>query len=937
MAKIDSSNTHEDTIYILDAYGLIYRSYFALISRPLSNSRGENISAVFGFFRNLYALITHYAPKFVVAAFDSITPTFRHKMYPEYKATRNKTPEDLHAQVPIIKEILKNLGVPILQYEGFEADDIIASVAKLAEKNSRQCRILSGDKDLMQLVSKTTLMLKPDSGNIWKLVDAEGVKAEWGVYPEKMLDLLSLTGDSADNIPGVAGVGPKTACKYIEQYGDLDEIYNHADEVKGVAGEKLRSGKDNAYFSKKLIQLREDVPGIENLNDIIPEVNFDFKTASENLKFYEVNSVAKSYAELALKKNHSLKQDASTEKNKSEDSQKQVPLVQNKGQYKSVTNLEELVNIIDNIILTKSIVAFDCETTGLNTLTSNIVGFSLSTKKGSGVYVPLVLGDALFAEKVIEKKSAIEQIKRLFTNHNTTVIMHNGKFDYEILRSNGLTFENEYSLPFCKIADTMIAAWLLDPERNTSTSYALEYLAETKLHIQGIEYTSIVPKGAFFSDVPLDVATEYAAEDADFTLQLWNVLEKELEKNDLLDLFFNTEMKVLPILAEMELRGIHIDTKALNEYSKELKEEINKSQKEIFSLVGHEFNIASPKQLQEVLFEELKLPHGKKTKTGFSTDTSVLEEISLYHPVIEKIIYHREKTKLYSTYVDALPKLCDKNGRVHTNYLQIGTATGRLSSRDPNLQNIPVKTEDGKRIRSAFTSPKGYALISADYSQIELVVLAHLSCDKNMQDAFINGKDIHKETASRLFNILPENVSSSERRIAKTINFGIIYGMSAFRLAKDLNISRTQASSFIENYFLQYSAIKKFIDKCILDAQETGFAKTIFGRKRKIASIHSSNKVEKAAADRIAVNTPVQGSAADIVKKAMINIHSRFLEEQNGTHLLLQVHDELIFECPISKVEESVKIIREEMEGAVKLSVPLRVSIESGTNWGGFH
>ena len=931
---------NDDTIYILDSYGLIYRCYFAFISRPLTNSRGENISALFGFFRNLHAVFTHYKPRYIAAAFDSRTPTFRHEMYDEYKATRAKTPDDLHAQIPWIEDILASLGIPILQCDGYEADDIIATVAAKAAASGRTCRILSGDKDLMQLVNDTTQILKPDTALIWKAIDSNGVKAEWGVLPERMLDLLSLIGDASDNVPGVKGVGPKTACKYIDAYGNLDNIFAHADEIKGAAGEKLRAGKDDAYFSQKLIKLCYDVPCVKNLEDAIPPVSFDFNAAAEKLSFYEAPTVAKSYAALAAE-NGKAQYESSEQEPDTEEVPILKPLTKNKGEYRAVTDIEELKKIVDGIIASKEkCAAFDCETDSLDTMSASLVGFSLCTIPGKAVYVPLVLTDALFSGPLISKQDALAQIARLFTDKDVTVVMHNGKFDYEVLRTNGIALKGgDYPSPSCKIADTMVAAWLLDPDKTGGASYALEYLAEKNLSLSGIEYDDIVPKGGSFADVPLDKAADYGAEDADFTLQLWHLFRERLEKNKLLNLFTDVEMKLLPILAEMELRGIHVNTKALDKYDAELTGEIETVQKEIYEIVGHEFNIASPKQLQEILFEELKLPHGKKTKTGYSTDTTVLEELSAYHPVPQKILTYREKTKLQSTYVEALPKLCDKNKRLHTNYMQTGTATGRLSSRDPNLQNIPVRNEDGRRIRSAFTALPNTHLISADYSQIELVVLAHLSGDKNMCKAFSEGVDIHRATASLLFSTPPEKVTADERRIAKTINFGIIYGMSAFRLARDLGISRTQAASFIENYFTQYSSIRRFIDSTISFAETHGYVETIFGRKRKIININSKNKTEKAAAERIAVNTPVQGSAADIVKQAMLDVDWSLRKEKNGARLLLQVHDELIFECPSGKsvLDATIDMIRNKMEGAVKLSVPLRVSIEAGKNWGTFH
>ncbi|MFC2479237.1 MAG: DNA polymerase, partial [Treponema socranskii subsp. buccale] len=584
----------------------------------------------------------------------------------------------------------------------------------------------------------------------------------------------------------------------------------------------------------------------------------------------EINSARKNTVSDEDKKNGRTKYESSKQGPDTEEVPILKPLTKNKGEYRAVTDIEDLKKIVDGIIASKEkCAAFDCETDSLDTMSASLVGFSLCTIPGKAVYVPLVLTDALFSDPLISKQDALAQIARLFTDKDVTVVMHNGKFDYEVLRTNDIALKGgEYPSPSCKIADTMIAAWLLDPDKTGGASYALEYLAEKNLSLSGIEYDDIVPKGGSFADVPLDKAADYGAEDADFTLQLWHLFRERLEKNKLLNLFTDVEMKLLPILAEMELRGIHVNTKALDKYDAELTGEIETVQKEIYEIVGHEFNIASPKQLQEILFEELKLPHGKKTKTGYSTDTTVLEELSAYHPVPQKILTYREKTKLQSTYVEALPKLCDKNKRLHTNYMQTGTATGRLSSRDPNLQNIPVRNEDGRRIRSAFTALPNTHLISADYSQIELVVLAHLSGDKNMCKAFSEGVDIHRATASLLFSTPSEKVTADERRIAKTINFGIIYGMSAFRLARDLGISRTQAASFIEHYFTQYSSIRHFIDSTISFAETHGYVETIFGRRRKILNINSRNRVEKAAAERIAVNTPVQGSAADIVKQA---------------------------------------------------------------------
>ena len=933
-------NFDKNTVYILDSYGLIYRCYFAFINRPLTNKDGNNVSAIFGFFRNLHSILKHYNPQFIACAMDSKTATFRHEMYKEYKATRNKTPEDLHAQIPWIDEILTDLGIPVLQCDGYEADDIIATVAKKCAQQGKSCRILSGDKDLMQLVTETTQILKPDHADVWKVTGPQGVQAEWGVPPEQLLDLLSLYGDSADNIPGVQGVGVKTAGKLLEQYKNLDGIYEHIDEIKGAMQKKLIDGKENAYFSQKLIRLCDTVPCSDIDDAVNNPIQLNFEKAAQKLNQYGVPAVAKQYAELAVESGTSTNATTIIQ-TQAEDSQtEQVPSLevkQNQGDYSVVTNLEELQNYINLIEENEKIVAFDCETTSLDTLNTQLVGFSLSSQAGKGIYVPLYTSNLFENLDFIPQDKALEQIARLFNNPQVTVILHNGKFDYKVLRSSGIKINN--NKVSCKLIDTMIAEWLLNSDKTGKNSYSLEYLAETKLGLKGIEYEDLVPKGQTFADLPVEKAYPYAAEDADFTFQLWQKLEPQLKSQNLYELFTSTEMRLMPLLAEMEIQGIHLDSQTLYDYNKELTIGIEDIQNKIYSTVGHAFNIASPKQLQEVLFTERGLKPTKKTKTGYSTDTSVLEELALYDPVPKMILEYRELAKLQSTYVETLPSMCDKNERIHTDFIQTGTATGRLSCREPNLQNIPVRNEAGRKIRSAFTATPGTILISADYSQIELVVLAHLSQDKNMCNAFISGTDVHKATAALIFGVPQEEVTPQMRRTAKTINFGVIYGMSAFRLANDLGISRTQAAEFIENYFKTYSSVNDFINSTIQKTEETGFVQTIFGRKRHIANINSKNKLEKSGAERMAVNTPVQGSAADIVKKAMLDVSKALEEENTQAKLILQVHDELLVECPDNPqtIEKTISIIKEKMENAVKLNVPLKVSIEYGKNWGEFH
>lgn len=1006
MANKDNKNEFNDkTVYILDSYGLIFRCYYAFISRPLTNQRGENVSALFGFFRNFHYILQHYKPGCIVAAMDSKTKTFRHEMYDLYKANRPKTPEDLHAQVPWICEVLEALGIPVLQCDGYEADDIIATVSRKCRESGRTCRILSGDKDLMQLVDESTQILKPvTGGETWKVTGIEGVEAEWGVKPPQLLDLLSLYGDSADNIPGVRGVGVKTAAKLLNDYGTLEGIYEHLGDLKGAVLTKLTEGRENAFFSQKLVRLCDTVP-CTDIDDAINKTGMtcNYQAAADLLMKFGVPSVAKQYASLGVENGQSgigggslplsSAADASSAtpspkgdtplKTPEDLSEAPLTLTQNDtSNYRALTTLPELTSYIDSALKSPQ-VAYDSETDGLDTISANILGFSLCYEAGKAVYIPIARqSDDLFADNTgIPLKDALTQLLRLFQAKSVTVAMHNAKFDLKVLATNikKAGFKNAElteKILESSIYDTMIYAWLQNPERTGKNSYSLESLGEQILGLKGIEFSDIVEKGQTFADVPLEKAAPYGAEDADFTLKLAQAQQKGgfdhstklsdrtasptqppvVECNNSrvlpvvecrdsgvsrppLEKLFQLEMKVLPILTKMELTGIHLDTATLHAYNKELTEGIAAAEQSIYKEVGHEFNIASPKQLQTVLFEERGLKAGKKTKTGYSTDTSVLEELAFEDPVPRMILDYREMAKLKSTYVEALPKLVDDQGRIHTDFVQTGTATGRLSCRDPNLQNIPVRNEAGRRIRSAFTAPEGKVLISADYSQIELVVLAHLSGDKNMSQSFIDGTDVHKATAALIYGVAPDAVTPEMRRTAKTINFGVIYGMSAFRLARDLGISRTQASQFIENYFAQYSSVDSFIKDTIKKAEETGWVETLFGRRRPIMNINSRNKLEKAAAERIAVNTPVQGSAADIVKTAMLAVSDALKTSASPARLLLQVHDELIFECPDDKatIDTTIAFIKDKMENAVKLNVPLRVSIEYGKNWGEFH
>ncbi len=946
MSTNDSENAIKNRLFVLDSYGLIYRAYFAFVTRPLLNERGENVSAVMGFFRNIANVLRDYKPGSFVAAFDSRTPTFRHEMYPEYKANRDAAPQDLHAQVPVIEDILAALGIPALRVDGYEADDIIATLAAECDRRGIECRVLTGDKDLMQLVNDNTWVMKPNKEGGWKDIDGAGVVEEWGCRPDQMLDMLSLIGDTSDNVPGIKGVGEKTAAKLLTLYQTLDGIFENADDIKGAMGQKVRDGRETAYKARELIKLKYDAPIAFDLESFTTS-NLNYAAAAEKLTAAGVPSVAKLYAGMSGKTAVSLTEAETSAPRKAPvpveepEAEEIIPPQPNHGTYKAITDLAELTSYVDACIAAGK-AGFDTETDTLVARSAHMAGFSLSHTAGTGVYVPLRLTNALLGPALIDEQAALNELSRLFAAPGMTIAMHNAKFDLQVLHAAGLDVLRPMAAGLLKarIVDTMIAAWLISSDKTEGTgksSYSLEKLAETKLHLSGTEYEAIVPKGGIFADLDLETATPYAAEDADFTLALWNLFEPQLESAKLTELFTTVEMPVLPILALMELEGIRITREALDSYKTELTAQIAVTEKEIHQLAGEEFNIASPKQLGVILFEKLGLKAGKKTKTGYSTDTNVLEDLRNDHPIAGKILEYRSLTKLLSTYVETLPDLADEKGRIHTSFMQTGTATGRLSSRDPNLQNIPVRDEAGRRIRSAFVAPEGRSLVSADYSQIELVILAHLSEDANMCAAFNGGTDIHRATAALLFGVDPSAVTPDMRRTAKTINFGVIYGMSAFRLSNELGIPRSTAQNFINTYFATYSGINAFKTETVRKAEETGSVETILGRRRAITNINSRNAVVKQGAERMAVNTPIQGSAADIVKLAMIEVYKKLLRDFPSARMLLQVHDEIIVECDEADAPKVADLMQRTMEGIAQLNVPLRVSTEYGKAWGEFH
>jgi DNA polymerase-1 len=963
-----------EPLFLLDAYGSIYRSYFAFIGKPLRNPRGENVSAAFGFFRSLFQLWEQYHPKYFAAVFDSPAATFRHEMYPEYKANRQKTPEDLHAQIPLVMELLGLLQVPSISVERYEADDIIATLAERCRSEGRHCYIVSSDKDLLQLVGGPVQVLKPDRDIGFRLTGSSEVQTEWGVPAAKILDLLSLTGDSSDNVPGVPGVGAKTAVKLLAEYGSFDAIWEALPAIKpdGIR-RKLEAGKDSAMLSRRLITLVSDMPlpftTLESLRieQLAREAAADIFLREGMRSLAGKSSQAKDPGGLDRPERSSqagliehggldgmggpgsldglagpdnlgyrpgssgLDSTRTSALSKPSTSQMGGGLfdVQTLPDGFSDTGSHEL--ILDIAALKRWITAasqaacfaFDCETDSLDELHTLPVGFSIAISTDAAAYVPLAAPDG----QCLPADQVRTLLAPLLARPDTMIVGHNLKFDMHVMENWGTPIA-------CRPWDTMVAAWLLEPERD---SLKLEALGQSWLQYNGTPYADVVPKGSVFSAVPLSTAAPYAAEDAYMVLRLKARFEQALLDRGLLALFNTVEMPVLALLARMERTGIMVDAAALRTYGRELELELASIQNDTFSLVGHAFNMNSPKQLQEILFVERKLGTGKKTRTGYSTDISVLEELAREDPVPALILRHRTLQKLKSSYVDALVELADRDPRIHTHFVQTGTATGRLSSREPNLQNIPIREDAGRRIRASFVAAPGMTLISADYAQIELVILAHLSEDPELIKAFRDGADVHRRTAALIMAKPEQDVSQSERRAAKTINFGVIYGMGAYRLAQELGIPRVEAQQFIDAYFSRYAGVAAYIRQTIETAQRLGRVTTVLGRQRPLPSILSRNANERQGAERIAVNTPVQGSAADIMKLAMLSVDRLLHEQYPEARLLLQVHDELIVEAPEAQAAALAIALGQTMASAYDLRVPLKVGVEIARNWGGMH
>ncbi|HAN18951.1 MAG: DNA polymerase I [Bacteroidetes bacterium GWC2_33_15] len=913
-------------LYLLDAYALIYRSYYAFIKNPRFTSKGLNTSAIYGFTNTLIDLIAKENPTHIAVVFDPPYPTFRHEMYKEYKANREATPEDIKKSIPIIKEIIEGFKIPVIQVDRYEADDVIGTLAKQAEKEGFTTYMMTPDKDYGQLVSDHILMLKPGrGGNEMELVDKQKICEKYSIKdPVQVIDILGLMGDSSDNIPGAPGIGEKTAMKLIKDFESIENIYKRIDEIPGKQKEKLVENKELVFLSKELATIKLDVPITIDPEQLILE-NPDEEKLTRLFNELEFRTVLQRVfrKELPSKPSSNPVQGSLFGENEVEKVPSTLKNISNTDHdYILVDTTEDRKNLISLLSQQKEI-CFDTETTGLDPYSSEIVGLSFSFEIHKAYYIP-------FPDDREITKSMLNEFKDIFENQAIRKIGQNIKFDILILQQYQIRVKGE-------LFDTMIAHYLLQPDLR----HNLNYLSEHYLSYKPVEIEELIgkkgPRQGSMRNVPVEQIKEYAAEDADIALQLKSVFEKDLKNTGLSDLSENLEMPLIPVLANMESTGIKIDIQALIEYSKLLNNELIESEKKIFTHAGMEFNISSPKQLGEILFTRLKLDsNAKKTKTQqYSTSEETLAILFDKHPIINDVLEYRSLKKLLSTYVEALPKLINPlTGKIHTSYNQAIASTGRLSSNNPNLQNIPIREERGREIRKAFIpSDDNHVLLAADYSQIELRIMAHLSQDTNMIAAFKNNEDIHTATAAKIFHVETTNVSKDQRRKAKTANFGIIYGISAFGLSQRLKVPRSEAKQLIDEYFIGFPRVKEYMDKSIAKAREKGYVETMMGRKSILNDINSRNSIVRGNAERYAINAPIQGSAADIIKLAMIDIFNELNKKNYKSKMILQVHDELIFDVYKPEVDEIKALVKNRMENAIKLSIPLTVDIGIGENW----
>ncbi|WBV60083.1 DNA polymerase I [Chryseobacterium camelliae] len=939
--------TQDKRLFLIDAYAMIFRGYYALIRNPRLTSKGLDTSAIFGFTNSLIELIRREKPTHLAVVFDVGRASVRTDDFADYKANRSETPEAIKIAVPYIHKILEAMHIPILGVEGYEADDVIGTIACKAEKEGYTTFMVTPDKDFAQLVTDKIKIYKPGlKGGDVEILGVEEVKAKYEIEdPKQVIDYLAMMGDAVDNIPGLEGVGEKTAMKFLKEFGSIENLLANTDQLKGKLKEKVEASAERGILSKKLAtiicdapiefhqeQYDLETPDFEKVKEVFDEI--EFRRLYENLyrAFAPATITTTIVAEVEVTVTETTPQQkvaqavgqldlfATYEELEQATSTKST-IEQNDHLYQFVNNPKAQKMLVDNL-LKQQVVCFDTETTSLNELEAELVGMSFSYKKGLAYYIPL-------SENRDEVLQTLEIFRPFFEKEDLVKVAHNLKFDYKILKQYDITVKGA-------MFDTMIAHYLLNPDGR----HGMDYLSEVYLNYKPVSIETIIGKKGKnqgnFRDADVRTQTDYAAEDADVTFQLYELFAPQLKKENLEELFFSIEMPLMEVLAKMELAGISLDEKWLAQESIDLENDLKQLESKIFELSGEEFNMNSPRQLGDILFEKMQLdPKAKKTKTGqYATSEDVLQKLASKHEIIQHILEYRTYQKLKSTYVDALPSQIEKtDNRVHTNFSQTTAATGRLASVNPNLQNIPIRTLRGQQIRGAFVSGEGKKIISADYSQIELRLIAEISGEDNMIKAFQNGEDIHASTAAKLFKIPLEEVSKTQRSQAKTVNFGIIYGQGAFALAEQTGLSRTEAKQMIEAYFETYPKLKQYMAEQVNKARETGYVETILGRKRHLKDINSNNFVVRGHAERNAVNAPVQGSAADVVKMAMIKIQKELEKEKLQTKMLLQVHDELVFEAPIDEIEVATNIIKMEMENAIETQVPLLVEVGVGNNW----
>lgn len=915
---------------IIDAMALAYRGYYAFINRPLTTSQGESTSAVYGFINQLIKVLEDQKPDYLAVAFDSKEKTFRHEKYEAYKSSRQAMPEDMIPQIQRIKDIVGALNIPLYILPGYEADDIIGSAVKVAEKKGFISYAVTPDKDYFQLISDKVFIIRPGKKSDEAVIyDKQKVIDELGFEPKYMVDYLAIVGDTSDDIPGVKGIGPKGAVPLIQKFGTLEKIYKHIDEIeKAAVKNKLETSKKSAILSKELATIHCEVPIDFNFDDLRFS-NPDFDKLKQLLFELEFKTI---YSRLMKLYNNSTSVSISDKEIISASDEKLKSFNKSSVNYSLITKEHDARKLAAKL-LESDLFVFDTETDNLNTFDVNIAGVAFCIHPSEAYFVainPFEEEENLFTKQIADRLpvNAFRKIfKKVFENQEIKKICQNGKYDISVLKSIDIDVNNFFF-------DTMLASYVIDPDQK----HGMDDLSEKYLDYSPISLTTIIgekkdPAEIFNAD--LEVLKDYSAEDADVTYRLYLQLDKEMKKEGIEKVAYEIEFPLAPVLGAMEYEGIRIDTKALKSFSKDLQILLDNYTSEIYKSAGSEFNINSPKQLQEILFDKLNLSTGRKTKTGFSTDARALENLRGEHEIIDLILSYRQASKLKSTYADALPNLINpKTGRIHTSYNQTVASTGRLSSIDPNLQNIPIRTEMGKEIRKAFVSrDDNYLILSADYSQIELRIMASICGDEALIKAFSEGEDIHRSTAALVFEVKPEEVTPDMRRKAKEVNFGILYGIGAFGLKTRLGITQTHAKEIIQTYFKTFKRVREFMDNSVRFAQENGYAETLMRRRRYLKNINSNNRVVRQFEERVAINMPIQGSAADMIKLAMINIHNELKKRNSKSKMILQVHDELVFDMHKSEVDDLIPVIKGMMENSLPLKVPVVVETGIGTNW----